>query len=92
MLQIVVDLIVTAFEACSAWFAILLDKTGMLPFYLAGIIVVFTSGFLLSRFGSLASGVSDSAANAYSKYRDRQDAKLAQKSGAWRSYYRTHKK
>lgn len=92
MLQTCVDLIVTAFEACTTWFSLILDKTGMLPFYLAGIIVVFTSGFLLSRFGSLASGVSDAASSAYSKYKDRQDAKLAQKSGAWRSYYKSRKK
>lgn len=67
MLEIVVDLIVTAFEACSSWFVLIFEKTGMLSFYLAGVIVVFTSGFLLQRFGSLSAGVSDVVAEKIGK-------------------------
>lgn len=67
MLDSVVALIVQAFEACSAWFLLIFERTGMLPFYLAGVIVVFTSGFLLQHFGSLSSGVSDVAAEKIGK-------------------------
>lgn len=62
-LDICVQMIKTAIEACLAWFSMIMDKTGMLPLYFAGVFIVFAVGFLLSRFGNAVGPGSDLAAD-----------------------------
>ena len=66
MLNTVVDLLKTAFDACIGWFEQIMEKTGMLPFYLGGQFIFFAVGFLLSPLrNGLPGGLSDSVARTY---------------------------
>lgn len=85
-----VELLKITFQNCLNWFTLIMDKTGMLSFYFAGIMIVFGVGFLLARFGSLNSGVSDVAASSIGKFNKSRDEALARKSGAWRAYSKKH--
>lgn len=80
LLECIVELLKIAFQSCLNWFSLVMEKTGMLPFYFAGILVVFGVGFLLSRFGSLNAGASDLAA-ASVKEATKRSGKYA--SGRW---------
>lgn len=66
MLDTVVNLLRIAFTACVGWFEQIMQKTGMLPFYLGGLFIFFSVGFLLTPLrNGLPGGLSDSAADAH---------------------------
>lgn len=72
MLDTVVNLLKIAFTACVGWFEQIMQKTGMLPFYLGGLFIFFSVGFLLTPLrNGLPGGLSDSAADSYNSWSDK---------------------
>lgn len=80
MLNKIIGLFETTFSACIGWFEQIMEKTGMLPFYLGGLLVFFSVGFLLSPLrNGLPGGLSDSAASTYNAWNKKAVKRGAEK-------------